>query len=194
MTAGGDIQIADFRGLMLPYLGTTAPTGWFLANGQTFGDASSGADHANAGYEDLFTLLWTAFADAQLPILTSAGGASTRGASAAADWAAHKRLTLPNLKGKVVVGYNAAETEFDAMGETGGEKTHTLTEAELPAHVHDMGDFNVNPANQRIAVVSASGGYDPYGGTPSVNTGSVGSDDAHNNLQPYFATNYIIKY
>lgn len=40
--------------------------------------------------------------------------------------------TLPNLKGKVIVGYNAAETEFDAMGETGGSKTSTAP------HTHDM--------------------------------------------------------
>jgi microcystin-dependent protein len=187
MTAGGDIQIADFRGLMLPYLGTTAPTGWFLANGQTFGDASSGADHASADYEDLFTLLWTAFADAQLPILTSAGGASTRGASAAADWGAHKRLTLPNLKGKVVVGFNASETEFDAMGETGGEKTHVLTDAEMPTHDHS---YSVIQSGTGWVAGSGAQEHQEAGAT----TGTAGSDAAHNNLQPYFATNYIIKY
>jgi microcystin-dependent protein len=188
MVIDGNIDVSDFRGLMLPYLGTTAPTGWFLANGQTFGDASSGADHVSADYSDLFTLLWTAFANAQLPILTSAGGASTRGASAAADWAAHKRLTLPNLKGKVVVGFNAVETEFDAMGETGGEKTHVLTVDEMPAHSH---------SNDAVKYSGGGGGPGGGGSTPLqavVTIGNTGSDTAHNNLQPYFATNYIIKY
>lgn len=48
--------------------------------------------------------------------------------------------TTPNLKGKVVVGYNSAETEFDTLFETGGAKTVTLTAAEsgVPAHGHGI--------------------------------------------------------
>ncbi len=40
----------------------------------------------------------------------------------------------PNLKGKVIVGIDAAQTEFDALGETGGAKTTTT--AMMPAHDH----------------------------------------------------------
>jgi microcystin-dependent protein len=43
---------------------------------------------------------------------------------------------LPNLKGRIPVGRDAAQTEFDAMGETGGSKTHTLTTTEMPVHTH----------------------------------------------------------
>lgn len=43
---------------------------------------------------------------------------------------------LPNLKGRIPVGRDAAQTEFDAMGETGGAKTHTLTTTEMPSHTH----------------------------------------------------------
>lgn len=43
----------------------------------------------------------------------------------------------PNLKGKVVVGYNAAETEFDTLAETGGSKTSTAAHTHtLSAHTH----------------------------------------------------------
>lgn len=42
----------------------------------------------------------------------------------------------PNLKGRVPVGVDAAQTEFDVLGETGGAKTHTLTQAEMPQHQH----------------------------------------------------------
>ena len=35
------------------------------------------------------------------------------------------------------VGRDAAQTEFNAVGETGGEKTHTMTLAELVAHTHN---------------------------------------------------------
>jgi microcystin-dependent protein len=42
----------------------------------------------------------------------------------------------PNLKGRVLVGLNAAEAEFDTLGETGGAKTVTLSSAEMPSHNH----------------------------------------------------------
>ena len=38
--------------------------------------------------------------------------------------------------GRVLVGVSAAEIEFDTLEETGGAKTVTLTEAQLPAHTH----------------------------------------------------------
>lgn len=38
--------------------------------------------------------------------------------------------------GRVLVGLDAAQTEFDVVEETGGAKTHTLTTAEMPAHGH----------------------------------------------------------
>lgn len=69
-------------------------TRWLLVDGKTIGNASSGASaRANADTEALFTKLW-AFPAASVPIYTSAGAASTRGASAAADFAADKRIAL----------------------------------------------------------------------------------------------------
>jgi microcystin-dependent protein len=46
-------------------------------------------------------------------------------------------FNLPNCKGKVPAGYDSAQSEFNALGKTGGEKTHTITVNELPAHNHD---------------------------------------------------------
>ena len=51
---------------------------------------------------------------------------------------------VPNLKGRVPVGMDANDTDFDALGETGGAKTHTLTESELPAHGHTFTSGNSN--------------------------------------------------
>lgn len=42
-------------------------------------------------------------------------------------------IVMPNTKGKVSVGYDSADTDFDVIGEIGGFKTHVLTQAELPA-------------------------------------------------------------
>lgn len=45
-------------------------------------------------------------------------------------------FSLPNLKGRVPVGLDAAQVEFDVLGKAGGAKTHTLTTSELPSHSH----------------------------------------------------------
>lgn len=44
--------------------------------------------------------------------------------------------TLPNLKGKVVVGIDGADLDFDVLGDTGGAKTVALSTAELASHGH----------------------------------------------------------
>lgn len=51
-------------------------------------------------------------------------------------------FNLPNLKGRVIVGRDAAQTEFDSLAETGGAKTHTLTSSEMPAHVHNVSAYS----------------------------------------------------
>ena len=61
--------------------------------------------------------------------------------------------TTPNMKGKVVVGLNSAETEFDTLFETGGAKTVTLTSAQsgVPAHQHTFsGTSNGMSANATL--------------------------------------------
>jgi microcystin-dependent protein len=45
-------------------------------------------------------------------------------------------FNLPNLKGRQIVGFDAAQAEFNVVGETGGVKTITLTTNELPSHTH----------------------------------------------------------
>jgi microcystin-dependent protein len=114
---------------------------------------------------------------------------------------------LPNLRGRVPVGFNASETEFDALGKTGGAKTHTLTTAELPVHQHGMahthnvstqGTTSTTHSHEGTAVsqsgtgFSAAGSY-ATGGASTANTGNTGSGTAHNNLSPYIALNFIIK-
>lgn len=87
--------------------------------------------------------------------------------------------------GKVMVGLDAGDTSFDMAGETGGEKTHTLTVAEMPSHNHTMplmggGTLGTGSVDDRAARM--------YGGTVDIisfNTGNTGSGSAHNNLQPY---------
>lgn len=97
-------------------------------------------------------------------------------------------FNLPNLKGKIPVGKNAAETEFDTLGETGGAKTHTLITDEMPAHTH-----KVNKAGEAGSQCLGNA-YRVADGTPDqYPSNSAGGGGAHNNLQPYIVLNYIIK-
>jgi hypothetical protein len=90
--------------------------------------------------------------------------------------------TWTAIAGKVIVGIDGTQTEFDTLNETGGEKTHTLIEAEIPSHVHGGLDGD----RQFVA-----GGYGNYlaGNASFRNTNATGGGLAHNNLQPY-----IVKY
>ena len=90
--------------------------------------------------------------------------------------------------GKVMVGLDAGDTSFDTVGETGGEKTHTLTTAEMPTHTHTI--WNLNHPVGIGSDPSLRGVYNYVKDQPS---GSAGSGSAHNNLQPYIVFNYIIK-
>ena len=98
--------------------------------------------------------------------------------------------------GKVTVGLNAADTSFNTVGKTGGEKTHTLTIAEMPSHTHDI----KMRRNEDYSKVFLSDYYgDPAGGTGfqmeiqmDMYVPYTGGGQAHNNLQPYI-TCYIWK-
>jgi len=131
------VSAATPTGSIRACLKLTADTGWVRLNGLTIGSATSGGtERANADCETLFTYLWTNLTDTTAPLLTSAGAASTRGASAAVDWAANKRVTLPSSRDRVLVGMATMGTAdaalislFDTtiMGNTGGDEAHTHT-------------------------------------------------------------------
>ena len=110
---------------------SSAPAGWVKMNGGTIGNASSGATRANADTAALFAVLWALDAT-DSAILTSAGAGSTRGASAAADYAANKRLTVPDARGEFLRGWD------DSRGVDTSRRLGSAQGEELKAHTHTL--------------------------------------------------------
>ena len=87
--------------------------------------------------------------------------------------------------GRVLVGVDTGQTEFNTLGKSGGEKTHVLTTAEMPSHSHNIPTWN-GLAGGSYEVGGGSGQFSPgYDYIPPAPTTSTGNGDAHNNLQPY---------
>lgn len=102
----------------------------------------NGSAISRTTYADLFTAIGTTY---------GVGDGSTT-------------FNIPDLRSRVPVGADSSQTEFDALGETGGVKEVTLTSAQsgLPAHGH-----------------SASSGTESADHSHSGSTGTVSSDHAH---------------
>lgn len=99
-------------------------------------------------------------------------------------------FNLPNMKGKIPVGYDSSQTDFNSIGKTGGEKTHILTVDELAPHNHGV-KVKMNASGFGDGYLTSASGYDYTTSNSPVN--STGGGQAHNNLQPYIVQNYIIK-
>lgn len=154
---------------------STIPNGWSLCDGGTLNRTGTGAA--------LFAVIGTTY---------GAGDGSTT-------------FNKPDLKGRVPVGFDGSQTEFDTMGETGGEKTHVLTQTEMPSHTHVQNAHNHNfPGNGAltdgptgVSYGVTNGTFYGFNATSTNNTTATnqntGGGAAHNNLQPYVVLRYIIK-
>lgn len=94
--------------------------------------------------------------------------------------------------GRVPVGVDTSQTEFNTVLKTGGEKTHTLTIAEMPSHNHN----NLSNCDGYVAHATALGlPYSAIFEKAAASRGgeamfyragiTVGGGGAHNNLPPY---------
>lgn len=184
---------------------TTAKPGWLFANGKTIGNAASGATGlANDTAQALFYHLWTEEpTNTLLVIQTSSGAPTTRGATKEADWAANKRMPLPDPQGcafaaadnmdgggttRLGFGTSGGFAGAATLGKVGGEKNHQLTIAEMPSHTHAP-ILSPNGAGSSGDPL-ASGGGGPIVGNV---TTATGGDVAHNNVQSTFVLNAFIK-
>ena len=141
-------------GTVTAFAGSTAPTGYVLCDGSEYSETTEAA---------LFAVLGSTY---------NTGG----------ETANHFRV--PDLRGRVVAGMGGSLLSgTDALADTGGASTHTLTENEMPSHSHGIGgfanDMNLGTSSFRLSPTVTSIGE----------TKETGGDQAHNNVQPTIILN-----
>lgn len=104
-------------------------------------------------------------------------------------------FALPDMRARIPIHTGNGHT----LGERGGEAAHTLSQAEMPAHIHfesasaAIGTLN-SGANNYLAVSQAPV-YAAPGNLTTLTPQSVtnvGGSQAHSNQQPFLVLNFII--
>lgn len=155
-------------GLVSPFAGTAAPTGWLLCDGAAVGRTT---------YAALFSAIGTTYGAGDGSItfnLPDLRGRAVAGRDNMGGTAAN-RLTAGSASG----------LNGSTLGAAGGSQQHQLTVAELASHNHSV--------VRSHTASSSSGAYEISDGGLTVNTGFTGGDQPHNNVQPSLILNYIIK-
>lgn len=106
-------------------------------------------------------------------------------------------FALPDYRGRVPIHVGGGHT----LGEQGGEPAHTLSIAELPAHVHAVkattadGD-QVEPTGRAVARIPTKAyAYGPASNLVAMGASTVtntGGSQAHLNMQPFLTLNFCI--
>lgn len=151
-------------GLMLAYLGSDTPSGVLRPYGQAV---------SRSTYQSLFNNIGTTFG--------SGDGSTT--------------FNVPDMRGRTPIGLDnlggtsadrITDASADALAGNLGEEEHTLIDPdEIPQHRHTLHDHDQN----NMAV-----GFNRDGrpDQPAGDTSNTGSDNPHNNMQPYMALPWII--
>lgn len=167
-------------GIILPYGGAAAPTGWLLCDGQAV---------SRTTYATLFGVIGTLF---------GAGDGSTT--FNVPDLRGRVPVGQDDMGGSAANRITAAWA--DTVGQADGTESHTLVTGEMPSHQHDerYSDNSSNPQTLRAYSASSGANYSlAIANLTSVNVGTVlqtaatGGGGAHNNIQPSIAVNFIVK-
>lgn len=172
------LQLLCPTGLVAPYGGSTAPTGWLLC----FGQAISRTDYAA-----LFTAIGTTYGSGNGSTTFNVPDLRGRVIAGQDDMGGTSANRLTNPAG------TTGGIDGDVLGGTGGSETHSLTVAQLAAHDH-TGTYTLTAYPGAGVPIGFAAGTNA-GGTNdgSVFIGSEGSGTGHNNVQPTIILNYIIR-
>lgn len=194
---------------------TVADAGWFIVNDGSIGDASSGATTlADPSTVSCFTLFWTNISNNFCQVQDNSGTPVARGISASADYAANRRILVPKLLGRALIGAGAGSglTNRNLGDGTIGAETIVLDPGNLPAHTHtspnltDPQHLHAYTRPDAPTAVGAAGGQSDVTTTSSANTaaastgitlgattGSVGNSTPVPIMQPSSALSIMIK-
>ena len=106
------------------------------------------------------------------------------GATVPRGWAlCDGTLSTPDLRDRFIVGAGSGGSY--TIGDTGGSDSVTLTVDQIPAHTHTA--YTDGTGTPPGGVAKSSGNGD------TVNTGSTGGGQSHENRPPYYALAFIMK-
>jgi microcystin-dependent protein len=179
-----------FAGTVLPYGGTSAPSGFLLCDGSAV---------SRTTYSTLFAAIGTTYGAGDDSTTFNIPDLRGRVVAGQDDMGGTSANRLTGQSGGV---------DGDVLGAAGGLETHTLTVAQLASHSH-TGSTNTTGDHSHTYPQKVDGGTDPGMNEESntvtqVNTSTAGShshtvtinntgsDAAHNNVQPTLILNYII--
>lgn len=172
-------------GMLAPFAGSTAPTGWLLCYGQAV---------SRTTYADLFTAISTTYG--------TGDGSTTFNLP---DLRGRTAVGKDNMGGSAASRMTSGGSGIDGstLGASGGTQTHIMTESEMPSHTHIQNQHRHgivtadNASNASTAGDILANNLD--GGTFNTNYATAtnqntGGGAAHLNTQPSMILNYIIKH
>lgn len=167
--AGATITGGSLTGVVVPFAGSTAPTGSLLCFGQAVNRTT---------YAALFAIIATAYGIGDGS--TTFNVPDLRGRSIAG---------VDNMGGTAAGRITAAGSGITGttLGASGGTETHTLITAEMPAHTHSV-PGQISSGND----IGGGGAYLAAGLLNNGTSTSTGGGSAHQNTQPTMMINYII--
>ncbi len=104
-------------------------------------------------------------------------------------------FALPNLRGSVPIHTG----QGFILGQKGGQTAHTLTQSEMPQHIHTMQasatDGNIATISGNVLARTVNQIYGPVQNLTTLNPLSVtnyGGSQPHTNMQPFLTLNFCI--
>lgn len=99
-------------------------------------------------------------------------------------------FTLPDLRKLFIVGYDAASSDYNSIGKTGGVEKVKLTIEEMPSHSHTIRfvdeKWGDNANSRPFPNPAGASGY-------SADTTSTGGGKEHENRPPFYVLAFLIK-